>query len=331
MKKSKYSLISIIILSAILLGACNLPAGEDEIDVDATTIASTSAAVFTHAAETAVVTLPTATTAPEFTAIPTNTLIPTVPPVTATNTPIPCNRASFVKDVTYSDGTEVIAGTTFTKTWRIKNNGSCSWTSGYVLLFDSGEQMGGGATSSITPGTVAPGETIDISVDLTAPATAGTYRGNFKLRSGDNIVFGINADGQGSFYVEIAVPAPTPTPASTLTPPDLIISEYILNPNPPTKNQDVIVSVSVYNQGETATGAFELEWWASTDAPAPACTWSIPSLAGKGGLVKTCTYQYPSWYGSITTKVISDATNLIVESDEGNNDLTLNIQVLDSP
>ena len=219
MKKSKYLLTSILILSAILLGACNLPTTESTEDVDATTIAATSAVVFTQAAETAIVSLPSATTAPIATAIPTNTIAPTIPPATATNTPIPCNRASFVKDVNYPDNTEVLPNTVFTKTWQIKNNGSCTWTSGYVLLFDSGDQMGASATAPITGGTVSPGATIEISVNLTSPVAAGTYQGKFKLRSGDNIVFGINANGQEPFWVKIVVPVPTPTPGVPTLPP----------------------------------------------------------------------------------------------------------------
>jgi hypothetical protein len=219
MKNSKHFLLSIIILSAILLGACNLPSGQNDGDADPTSvastiIASTANAVFTHAAETAAAVngIPSATTAPEATALPTNTLIPTIPPITATNTPIPCNRASFVKDVNYPDNTEVAAGASFTKTWQIQNNGSCTWTSGYVLLFDSGDQMGAPATATITAGTVAPGATVNISVDLTAPATPGTYQGKFKLRSPDNIVFGINADAQGPFWLKIVVPVPPTLP-----------------------------------------------------------------------------------------------------------------------
>ena len=213
MKKSKYLLLSIVLLSAILLGACNLPSKGNADDAAATSIAATAEAVFTHAAETAAATtLPTATTEVLATFTPVNTLVPTIPPITATNTPIPCNRGSFVKDVTYPDGTEVNPGTAFTKTWRIKNNGSCTWTSSYVLLFDSGDQMGAPETGPITAGTVAPGETVDISVNLVAPADPKSYQGNFKLRSPDNIVFGINADGQGPFWVKIVVPAPTATP-----------------------------------------------------------------------------------------------------------------------
>lgn len=218
MKKSKYLLIPVLILSAIFLGACNLPQRESSEDADATTVASTAETVLTQAAETAISTLSSATTAPETTALPTNTLVPTMLSVTATKTPVPCNRASFVKDVTYADNTEVPAGTTFTKTWRLKNNGSCTWTSGYVLLFDGGDQMGAPATSTVTGGTVAPGETVDISVNLTAPANPGTYQGKFKLRSPNNVVFGINAGGQGSFWVKIVVPNPTPTPTNTSFP-----------------------------------------------------------------------------------------------------------------
>src|SRR5512143_3278895 len=39
-----------------------------------------------------------------------------------------CDWAQFVADVTVPDGTSYAPGTTFTKTWRLKNIGSCTWT-----------------------------------------------------------------------------------------------------------------------------------------------------------------------------------------------------------
>lgn len=329
MKKTTYLLLTIFITSALLLGACNLPQAESPEDADATAVAETAMAVFTQAAETAAGLNPSETPTPlaTMTGVPTNTLFPTQI-TTATPTPVPCNRASFVKDVSYADNTNVPAGTTFTKTWRLKNNGSCTWTSGYVLLFDSGDQMGASATASITSGSVTPGETVDISVNLTSPTTPGTYQGNFKLRSPDNIVFGINTDGQGPFWVKIVVPSPTATPTATSVPkPDLKITAYTLNPNPPIQNQNATISITVYNDGTAPAGAFVLEWWASTSAPAPACTWNIDSIVAKGGLVKTCAYPYPSWYSSITTRVIADSGSAVAESDEGNNAVDLVIQV----
>ncbi len=338
-------LLSITIMVAFVLGACNLPQAPGDDELAATTVAETAQAVFTRAALTVVAASPTPIppAAATVTSVPTNTLFPTQGP-TATQTPIPCNRATFVKDVTIPDNTTVEPGATFTKTWRLQNSGSCAWDSGYVLLFDSGEQMNAPATATITSGSVAPGSTVDISVDLTAPTTPGTYQSNFKLRSPNNIVFGLNADGQGPFWVKVVVATPTAVstetsvPTSTAVPtetavpaPDIIITDYTLSPNPPTKNQNVVISISVYNNGNLAAGAFKVQWWASTGAASPACEWDIVSMSAKGGQVKTCTYQYPSWYAKITTKVIVDSSYAITESNEMNNSTELEISVNDSP
>lgn len=275
------------------------------------------------------------TSAPSSTeALPTNTPLPSAPPATATNTPVPCNRASFVNDVTYADYAELGAGTNFTKTWRIKNNGSCTWNSSYVILFDSGEQMGAPATSSITSGSVSPGETADISVNLKAPSTPGTYQGNFRLRSSDNIVFGVNADGQGPFWVKIVVPPPTPmaadTPFPTLPPPppplmpDLVITQITYSPAAPHKGDLVTVKVTTYNQGTLAAGPYTVEWYAA--GPTLGCSWNVADTVARGGLVLTCTYTYGGWNHGYVTKAIADTGNTVAESDESNNTKT---QVLD--
>src|SRR3990172_929541 len=87
-----------------------------------------------------------------------------------------CDWAQFIADVTVPDGTRFEPGTTFKKTWRLKNIGTCTWTTSYSLVFDSGERMG--ALASINfPSGVAPGQTIDLTVDMTAPSTAGHYIG----------------------------------------------------------------------------------------------------------------------------------------------------------
>jgi hypothetical protein len=137
---------------------------------------------------------------------PTKTLTPTV-----TNTTIPCDRAAFVTDVTVPDGEEFEPNENFTKTWRLKNDGSCTWTSSYALIFDSGDSMGGPASKQLTSGTVAPGATMDVSVDLTAPSSPGTYKGYWKLRNGSGVNFGIGAGGTNPFWVEIKVVPNTTT------------------------------------------------------------------------------------------------------------------------
>lgn len=167
----------------------------------------------------------------------TNTLIPITP--TNTSNPVPCNRAQYVADVNYADGTEVTAKSNFTKTWRLTNTGSCTWTSGYKIIYVSGDQMDAPAETTLTSGTVPPGATVDISVQLKAPATAGTYRGYFRIKSSENLVFGIGASGNEAFWVEIKaiylqifvpavplfkVPSKTPTPIPLKLIPHLAIT-----------------------------------------------------------------------------------------------------------
>lgn len=139
--------------------------------------------------------------APSQTSIPaSNTPVPTLTP-----TVIPCDKFEFVDDVTIDDGTEIPAGEPFQKIWRLKNAGSCTWTSGYSLVFDSGNQMGAPDSQQLTSDTVAPGQEIDITVDLVAPDDAGEYRGNFKLRNPSGTIFGWGSQ-EKSFWVEITVP-----------------------------------------------------------------------------------------------------------------------------
>jgi hypothetical protein len=228
--------VSFIIFFAgalLLLTACNFPGstGQPTISPDLiyTAAAQTLTAQQTQAAQgTPIVmpspTLPAATSTSPVVVVPTNTPLPptntplptsTPIPPTPTETPIPCDRGQFVKDVTVPDSTEIAAGTTFVKTWRIKNNGSCTWTSGYALVFYNGDAMSGPASAPIPNGTVPPGSTIDISATMIAPTTPGTYKGNWRLRNAAGAVFGIGANADESFWVQIKSVAPTPTPSPT--------------------------------------------------------------------------------------------------------------------
>jgi hypothetical protein len=160
------------------------------------------------------------------------TITPT--PVTFTPTPITftptvpasgCDKAQFIADVTVPDGTVMAPGATFKKVWRLKNIGTCTWTTGYSLVFFNGEKMGGPTTAPF-PTAIIPGQSIDLTINLTAPTASGTFRGNWKLANASNQQFGIGASANNPFWVEIKVtggptvtpgtPTPTPTgPTST--------------------------------------------------------------------------------------------------------------------
>src|SRR5215203_3909754 len=87
-----------------------------------------------------------------------------------------CYQAQFVADVTVPDGTKYDANTAFKKTWRLRNIGTCAWTTSDTMVFDSGAQMGAPASVAL-PSAVAVGATVDVSVDMKAPNSAGHYIG----------------------------------------------------------------------------------------------------------------------------------------------------------
>lgn len=226
---------SLLIFLAALFGlaACNLPRATPTPDPNAflTAAAHTVEAQLTLNAFTTpqatLTSLPSATPPPPLPPTFTNT-----PPSTSSPTPI-CDLAQFITDVTVPDGTVFQPGETFTKTWRLKNNGVCTWTSSYQLIFDSGDSMNGPASQALT-GSVAPGQTVDISVTLKAPTTPGTYRGYWRLRNAAGVLLPISNGYQGTaFFVEIKVNPPTPTASLTPspTPPSVpAVTQIILTP-----------------------------------------------------------------------------------------------------
>jgi hypothetical protein len=173
--------------------------------------AQTLQAIVTEAAQTS---SPVATAQPSPVILPTVTFAttPTIALPTPTSMlPTPttgytsyCNAAAFILDVTVPDGTTYTSGTSFTKTWRLKNVGTCTWTSSYTLVFSSGDAMQGPASQAL-PGTVYPGYTVDISVNLVAPYASGHYRGNWVLRSSSGTIFGVGSQASTPFYVDINV------------------------------------------------------------------------------------------------------------------------------
>ncbi len=132
-------------------------------------------------------------------------VIPTFTPEGAGDaTPQACDQVKFVKDVTIPDEMDIAPGESFTKTWRLLNAGSCPWGIGYLLYFESGDILGGPSSQDLTSETIQPGETLDISVNLVAPAETGTYQGFWKLRNVRGEGFGVGEYSK-AFWVKINV------------------------------------------------------------------------------------------------------------------------------
>ncbi len=155
------------------------------------------------------------------------TITPQVPTLTPAPSPTPTDtppsgtgpggcvlNAAFVADLTIPDNTIEAPNASFIKTWRIKNNGTCTWDPSYQLVFAEGNQMNGPAGVPIN--NTLPGANLDVSVNLKAPSLpSGTpYIGKWRLKASNGVIF-------GGFTVVIVVPlpaSPTPTPTASATP-----------------------------------------------------------------------------------------------------------------
>ena len=207
----KKSLVAFTLALIIFLGACNLTQDSPEP-------AGSPGALYTEAAKTVSVQLTalnqgsppssinTSTPSPEMTLKPTASFeIPTLTPERAGNEDEGiCDQIKFINDVTIPDDMELEPGEKFTKTWRLQNSGTCPWTIGYLLYFESGDSLGAPASMDLTSEVIEPGDIIDVSVDLVAPFETGTYQGNWKLRNVKGEGFGIGELSK-PFWVKINV------------------------------------------------------------------------------------------------------------------------------
>ena len=205
-----------LFLGSLLLVSCNLPTSSSnsptrEADMLRTAAAQTVAVQMTQgvvipspgpslSASTPEPNQPTQT-------VSSGTSAPTQDPADNEDSDTACDQAEFVSDVTIPDGTEFYPNEEFTKTWRLKNTGTCTWTTSYSLIFDH-EKLMDGPTEIYLPHSVAPGESVDLSVNLKSPQSPGTYRGYWVLRNAANVTFGVGSSGDEPFFVEIKVTDP---------------------------------------------------------------------------------------------------------------------------
>jgi hypothetical protein len=285
--------ISFFLLTAfVMLTACNFPLTQQAPQMSVETIVARTLTADAAATQNAIQQQPANNLPPiiestltvtatlnntptlTLTAFPTYTQYPT-----ATQTP--CNQASFVTDVSIPDNTHFNPSKTFTKTWRIKNTGSCTWTTSYKLVFDSGDSMGGPASISL-PSSVAPNGTIDLSVDLTSPASPGTYIGNWKLMDQNGVRFGLGSTNK-TFWVKIIVDAPffavTAANATTTVPNVVAVCPYTFT---------FTANVTV-----TAAGTVTY-WWVFSDGTTSAPQSLTFSAAGTQAISTTLTLSTTS-------------------------------------
>jgi hypothetical protein len=218
-----------------------------------------------------------------------------------------------VADLSVPDDTNFNTGTGFTKTWRIRNDGACAWTTDYSLVFDHGYALGG-PTSVPLPAIVLPGSTIDLSVNLVAPSADGFYQGFWMLQDPKSARFGIGADASRAFWVKISA-GPLPSPTVSVT--GGCVLEAISPPNVATYgvNNDMDIKWTIENtSGSTWTrDAVDYKFLGGTKMYKYNDTYDLPVDVPSGNtidiIVDTMTPSTPGFY-TTTWGIVQESTVL---------------------
>ena len=210
-KSIKYILLSTIVITSLLITACGgenaAEATQQALSSIQTAVAETVAAqdAATQNASTSTPLAPIATQTPLlFSATLTPLAAPPSPTLPSNAAISKCGSASLVSE-TIPDGTIFKPGAQFTKTWEIKNTSTCAWDTSYKIIFWDGDILGGAYVYNL-PQAVGPGQTVPISLILTAPTGEATYTSKWMLQTPDNINFGVG-QYNAPFYAVIAVSA----------------------------------------------------------------------------------------------------------------------------
>jgi hypothetical protein len=208
-------------MTVLMLSACGSSGESLTPTVDATLIytqaAQTVAAQFTQtsAAQTAAAPTQTNTPAPTPTLAVSPTPFATLPiftfpaggtsqplsiftptfsilPLQGTPTGALCDNSAYIRDVGTPDGTVLKPGQAFAKGWLIQNIGTCNWKVGYHLVRVGGNTDFGGDTFVIRlpSEVVLAGTIVEVSINLVAPKTPGTYEARYQMYTDRDIPFG---------------------------------------------------------------------------------------------------------------------------------------------
>ncbi len=183
--------------------------------------------------------------------------------------PLACvDGMKFVADVTFGDNNMISPpfvkpGEKFVKTWRLQNTGTCTWTPGYRLVYAYGNvvaaRMNGQPLNILT--NVAPGQTVDLSVTLTAPTELLTYQGFWQMLNDKDLLFG------QAIWVAITTKVNVSTPVATVPPSAnscVVIITAPLNPVVVLSDFDTVLTVKNISGGDWLKDSVDYKYISGT-------------------------------------------------------------------
>ena len=195
-----------LLLMVIISGCADYPGIDDMLQLEKSNsiqIESSSPVVASTVEEKNIEPSSTATTKNTPTKTATNTLTPTA-------TDVPCDWAELVdygyQNVSSNSG-NIIPGSEFIYTWRLKNSGLCIWTSDYEMGLV--EQNGLSLDQNIPfPIVTIPGQIISISTKITAPDEPGDYSATWRVKNANGEYFDYSSPADIELSVEFSVAPP---------------------------------------------------------------------------------------------------------------------------
>jgi hypothetical protein len=207
----KFLLAILPILGTLIFSACKASTLEATSTLSVEAVQTSAVSTFVAGLTEVALALPTNT--PTNTSTETATSTPTRGAPTATESPrlptVSCYGLIYISDVTIPDNTPMVPGQTFTKTWLVRNMGSCNWDEGFEFASTGGNAMSG--IAFVLESAVTPGEDIEISIDMTAPDGIGTVRGNWRMSTTTGTFFGEEL----FVIIDLGNATPTHTPSPT--------------------------------------------------------------------------------------------------------------------
>jgi hypothetical protein len=186
-----YRMAILAVIGSLVLSACGTATPEATPTQNVEEIATAAVSTFSAELTQTAIAQPTETSTITPTIPPTQAPTSATPPAPVSGGGIPitsCYGLTFIKDVTIPDNSLIAPGQTFTKTWQVRNSGTCAWDAGFKFAFVGGEAMGG--ATLVLDKSVSPGTDKDLSIVMTAPNKTGSIRGTWRMATASGPYFG---------------------------------------------------------------------------------------------------------------------------------------------